>query len=422
MPKNFVYFFQYLERNKDIFEDICTELASLEKKIRERKTCNAEAMMLAEVPSLARPPKRLRAEPDESNVEFVDDEQEWQIVGKHGKPKSRVLKKNLSAETPGMVRETVIFKPKEGAAMKSISGKNIKSVIDSLGIPPDGITAKVNEKSNTIAITTRNPLTVKKILEISSFPATDGEIHTTAYQALGSNQSRGVIYLRNEVTEEDAKELKEDIRCRSHDIVMARPMGKRGTAILVTFEGKIPPRRVYYGYESYAVAPYNPRPVICIRCQRLGHKSDACPNEPRCDGCGEIHPTMDECTTMPKCINCGGPHVALCPNCPKRAIPVRRRQPMQRENKPQSTRLRQQQPSTSGEREVTSQGTISIAAQNEQAPTPRQNVWNNPLQERWRDAQAAEVMPKGEDFDVKKEIQQLNQKFNLILALLQNGR
>lgn len=43
------------------------------------------------------------------------------------------------------------------------------------------------------------------------------------------------------------------------------------------------------------------------------------------------------------------------------------------------------------------------------------NVWSGPLQERWRDAQVAEDMPKGGDFDVKKEIHQLNQKFSLIL-------
>lgn len=41
LPKSFVYVFQYLERNRKIFENICTELVSLEKKIRERKGCNA---------------------------------------------------------------------------------------------------------------------------------------------------------------------------------------------------------------------------------------------------------------------------------------------------------------------------------------------------------------------------------------------
>lgn len=93
-----------------------------------------------------------------------------------------------------------------------------------MGIPPEGVTAKVNENSNTIAITTRNPLTVKNILGISSFPATDGEIHTTAFQILGSSQSRGVIYLRCGITKEETKDLKEDVRCRTYDIVIARPV------------------------------------------------------------------------------------------------------------------------------------------------------------------------------------------------------
>lgn len=53
------------------------ELVSLGKKIQERKACNAEAMVIAEVPNTARPAKRLRAEPDESIFELVNDEKQW---------------------------------------------------------------------------------------------------------------------------------------------------------------------------------------------------------------------------------------------------------------------------------------------------------------------------------------------------------
>lgn len=52
----------------------------------------------------------------------------------------------------------------------------------------------------------------------------------------------------------------------------------------------------------------------------------------------------------------------------KTAIPLRRRESMQGEQEPQSKHLHKKQPMTSGEREVTVLGTISVVAQNEQAP------------------------------------------------------
>lgn len=101
-------------------------------------------------------------------------------------------------------------------------------MIDSAVTPSDGITSTVNEKWNT----------VKKILQITCFPATEGEIRTTDYKTLSRYQSKGIIYMRNEVTEKEAKEMKEDIRCTTHDIVMARQTGILVMQLRRTFQNR----------------------------------------------------------------------------------------------------------------------------------------------------------------------------------------
>lgn len=73
---------------------------------------------------------------------------------------------------------------------------------------------------------------------------------------------------------------------------------------------------------------------------------------------------------------------------------------MQEKQEPQPRRLRRQQPRNSGERVASSQGTITVGVQSEEAPTQRTNVWRRPLQEGWRDAQTAKAVPKGGEFEV----------------------
>lgn len=92
-------------------------------------TTNAEAMTVAEVSHPARPPNRLRPGPDEAIIELVDNDKNWQILGKRSTPKSKGRTKRFSPDQPSLVTETVMFKHKAGAAMKAASGKNTKSSI-----------------------------------------------------------------------------------------------------------------------------------------------------------------------------------------------------------------------------------------------------------------------------------------------------
>lgn len=113
--------------------------------------------------------------------------------------------------------------------------------------------------------------------------------------------------------------------CRTQKVVAARPLGKKGNVILVTFQGKTCPKRVSYMHEVLAVREYHSRPLVCFQCHAIGHKMDVCPRKgQRCGTCGSEHDGMEECTKDPKCANCDGAHVATSNECPKRAIPPRR--------------------------------------------------------------------------------------------------
>lgn len=112
--------------------------------------------------------------------------------------------------------------------------------------------------------------------------------------------------------------------CRTQKVVAARPLGKKGNVMLITFEGKTRPKRVCYMHEVLTVDEYRPRPLVCFRCHAIGHKMDVCPREnARCGTCGSEHDGMEECTKTPRCTNCDGGHVATSNDCPKRAIPPR---------------------------------------------------------------------------------------------------
>ncbi|KAG0444949.1 hypothetical protein HPB47_013189 [Ixodes persulcatus] len=133
------------------------------------------------------------------------------------------------------------------------------------------------------------------------------------YKAMTGNECRGVLYLPGEGNEMTAESLQADIVCKSHKVVAARPMGPKGNTILVTFEGRVLPKK------------YRPRPLVCFRCHAIGHKMDVCPKDTaRCGTCGSEHEGMEGCAQTPKCRNCGGAHVATSKDCPQRAIPPRR--------------------------------------------------------------------------------------------------
>ncbi|KAG0429380.1 hypothetical protein HPB47_023695 [Ixodes persulcatus] len=181
-------------------------------------------------------------------------------------------------------------------------------------------------KTNTIALTTRNEEIIKNLLKVTEIPKGEDSYALSPYKAMGNDQVRGVIYLHGDNSDETPETLLPDLECRTAKVVYARLMGKKGNAVVITFEGTWLPKKVMFCREVFTVKPYRPRPIVCFSCHNIGHKTDVCPSkESRCDQCGHIHEEeMEECTRDPQCKNCGGAHVATSNNCPKRKIPEKK--------------------------------------------------------------------------------------------------
>ncbi|KAG0429850.1 hypothetical protein HPB47_023223 [Ixodes persulcatus] len=148
----------------------------------------------------------------------------------------------------------------------------------------------VNEKSNTIAITTRNQQAVDKLLTIGTIEQKGKALEMKPYVATSSAQTKGVIYLRGHDNDETPESLMKELECRTHQISAARIIGQSGRTVLITFESQTLPRYVRYACESFKVSSYRPRPLVCHKCHTLGHKADVCPQDAvRCGGCGHEH-------------------------------------------------------------------------------------------------------------------------------------
>ncbi|KAH9376264.1 hypothetical protein HPB48_004467 [Haemaphysalis longicornis] len=118
-----------------------------------------------------------------------------------------------------------------------------------------------------------------------------------------------------------SEQLMENLHCRKCEIVSARPLGNKGTAV-VTFQSNSLPYRIGLRSFTVRVLPYKARVCTCETCHKLGHRKEQCPNhdKPRCSTCGGgQHGEDSSCPKEAlKCRNCGGAHLATAKNCPKR--------------------------------------------------------------------------------------------------------
>ncbi|KAG0426981.1 hypothetical protein HPB47_025938 [Ixodes persulcatus] len=258
-----------------------------------------------------------------------DDDQEWPLPGATQRKRKRNPLTPEDAEASKAIpqpTQTVVLRSIGRKAVNAFTGQDIFDAVKQAGIQSnEQYTVRRNEKANAIAITTRDPLTLEKLLKVKEIRK-GTEVHQLQpYKAMAGNECRGVLYLQGEGNEVTAESLQADIVCKSHKVVAARPMGPKGNTILVTFEGRVLPKKVSYMSEVLNVREYRPRPLVCFRCHAIGHKMDVCPRDTaRCGTCGSEHDGMEGCAQTPKCRNCGGAHVATSKECPQRAIPPRR--------------------------------------------------------------------------------------------------
>ncbi|KAH6937919.1 hypothetical protein HPB50_005243 [Hyalomma asiaticum] len=118
-----------------------------------------------------------------------------------------------------------------------------------------------------------------------------------------------------------SEELMNSLHCHKCKILQARPLGDKGTAMVI-LEGNSLPYKVGLRSFTIRVFPYRVRVAICDICHKIGHHKEQCPNTlaARCPTCGlRQHEEGTQCPNAePKCRSCGGSHLATATNCPKR--------------------------------------------------------------------------------------------------------
>ena len=64
-------------------------------------------------------------------------------------------------------------------------------------------------------------------------------------------------------------------------------------SVMITFEEKELPDKVFIGFMCYDVKLYIPPPLRCYKCQRFGHVAAVCKGKMRCSKCGGEHEYED---------------------------------------------------------------------------------------------------------------------------------
>lgn len=271
-------------------------------------------------------PNSLGTAPVEENPE--DEGFEMYISKRRRKRRCSTVQKPRTSseedrrETPTST-QTVVLKAICKKNVKDFKTRDIKTAVEKTGIASrDDYKIQIQPKTNTIALKTRNEEIIQNLLKVTEITKGEDSYALSPYKAMGNDQVRGIIYLHGDNSDETPETLLPDLECRTAKVVYARLMGKKGNAVVITFEGTWLPAKVMFCREVFTVKPYRPRPIVCFNCHNIGHKTDVCPSkESRCDQCGHIHEEeMEECTRDPQCKNCGGAHVATSNNCPKRKI------------------------------------------------------------------------------------------------------
>lgn len=96
---------------------------------------------------------------------------------------------------------------------------------------------------------------------------------------------------------------------------------KPSQTVVLTFDGQILPKKVFFCFNSLEVEPYIYPTIQCFACCRFGHTKDKCRSKPRCFRCGDDH-FGDSCTVKEndvRCVNCTGAHSANSNTCPELA-------------------------------------------------------------------------------------------------------
>lgn len=180
---------------------------------------------------------------------------------------------------------------------------------------------RINRRRNVVAVEVKSPTPelMDKLKNISKIGKCTVKGHKPSEEVLGTHCS-GVISPIG--LDADLNELGSMMTSPAKILKLSRlPKFSNGrkedsVAIKIDFEGSEIPERIKLGFVSFLVKEYNPPPIRCFRCQRIGHMAGGCTANPRCQICSGNHP-RSECRNRdtPKCANCGLSHVASSREC-----------------------------------------------------------------------------------------------------------
>lgn len=184
---------------------------------------------------------------------------------------------------------------------------------------------RINRRRNCIAVELKQEASSKKqaLLEIEQVGKWKVKIHESSQDQENFPTCSAVIGPLD--LETDRTELLKSLKNAVPPVIdivrlpMFTPQGKKDSLSLkLVFKGKELPDKIFIRYISYNVKPYNPPPLRCYRCQRPGHIASGCTQSVRCLLCGGGHDRR-ECISARidhKCANCNQAHRASSRECP----------------------------------------------------------------------------------------------------------
>lgn len=89
------------------------------------------------------------------------------------------------------------------------------------------------------------------------------------------------------------------------------------SSVVVTFAGKLIPKKVYICHHPVNVHVFVPPVILCRKCCRFGHSTSQCRGKERCGKCLEEHNTYSCFAPAYKCIFCRQCHELFSRSCPE---------------------------------------------------------------------------------------------------------
>lgn len=222
---------------------------------------------------------------------------------------SQCSQDTVTYQQPPSVGLVVLFRPVDvNVSIRSINPLRLSGFLENEA-PSCIVEVRVNSRKNILAVETRNGLTTRALLKLTSICG----VPVRVYEPRSAHTSVGTIHFLD--TELSDEALLESVR----SVVPIRAVRRLGSSqtVRIDFDSPSLPQHVYVGLVRHAVDTFISSPVQCRRCGVFGHVLAVCHHPASCIRCGKSHLETDCVATQPVCVNCGKDHEATSPQCPK---------------------------------------------------------------------------------------------------------